>query len=94
MRPQIRLNLLIWLGLLVLAAIEFGASLLPMSPGTRPVLVLPTVGMVALVSLYMRLPSAPRISRGFAVAGVFWLAVLVGLAMMDPLTRVVFAIGQ
>jgi caa(3)-type oxidase subunit IV len=93
MKQQHRVNLLIWLGLIVLAALELGASFLPLPPTARPILVLPAVVMAVLVSLYMRLPSAPQIARGFAVAGVFWLAVLLGLAMMDPMTRTLYAIG-
>ena len=93
MRQHLHRYLLIWCGLVGLAVIEFGASFLPLSPGTRPILLLPAVTMAVLVSLYMRLPGAPQIARGFAIAGVFWLAVLLGLAMMDPLTRVVYAIG-
>jgi hypothetical protein len=42
----------------------------------------------------MRLPGAPHIARGFAVAGVFWLAVLLGLAIMDPTTRTFYAVTQ
>ena len=34
------------------------------------------------------------IARGFAVAGIFWLAVLLGLAMTDPLTRTIYAAAR
>jgi caa(3)-type oxidase subunit IV len=94
MNRQHRVNLAIWVGLIVLAGLEFGASYLPLPPAIRPVLILPAVIMAALVSLYMRLPGAPHIARGFAVAGVFWLAVLLGLAMMDPMTRTFYAVTQ
>jgi caa(3)-type oxidase subunit IV len=94
MRQQLNRYLLIWLGLMALAVLEFAASLLPMPPEARPMLVLPAMVMAVLVSLYMRLPGAPQISRGFAVAGVFWLVVLLSLVMMDPLTRVVYAVPQ
>jgi len=51
--------------------------------------------MAILVALgYMRLLDAPSIARGFAVAGMFWLAILLGLAMTDPLTRTVYTIIQ
>jgi caa(3)-type oxidase subunit IV len=88
-----RLNLLIWLGLLVVAAAELGISFLPIPPRTRPVLMLAAVTMATLVALgYMRLLTAPPIARGFAIAGLFWLTVLLGLAMTDPLTRTVYAV--
>lgn len=33
--------------------------------------------------------SAPAIARCFAIAGMFWLTILLGLALTDPLTRAV-----
>ncbi len=49
--------------------------------------------MAAIVALgYMRLLTAPDIAKGFAIAGIFWLTVLLGLAMTDPLTRAVYAV--
>ena len=39
MRRQQRFNLMIWLALLLSAAIEFGASLLPIPAAIRPVLI-------------------------------------------------------
>lgn len=90
-----RNNLLVWLGLLILAAIEFGASFLPIAVGARPFLVVPAVLMAMLVTLgYMRLLSAPQIARGFAIAGIFWLIVLLGLSSMDPLTRAFYAVVE
>jgi caa(3)-type oxidase subunit IV len=89
-----RFNLVVWLALLVVAAIELGASFLPI-PGTlRPLLVLPAAVMAVLVALgYMRLLTAPELAKAFAVAGVFWLTILLGLAMTDPLTRTVYAVA-
>jgi hypothetical protein len=49
--------------------------------------------MAILVALgFMRLLTAPDIARGFAIAGVFWLTVLLGLVMTDPLTRAVYTV--
>ena len=91
-----RLDLITWIALLAVAAIEFGCSFIPMAPGTRPVLVLGAAVMAITVALgYMRLASAPHIAQGFAVAGVFWLTILLGLAMADPMTRAVYVVtGQ
>jgi caa(3)-type oxidase subunit IV len=92
MRRRHRLDLLIWLALLIVAALEFGISFVPIPAGVRPILMLPAALMAALVALgYMRLLTAPDIARGFAIAGIFWLTILLGLAMTDPLTRTVYA---
>ncbi|HEY0423663.1 MAG TPA: hypothetical protein VGC82_10105 [Rhodopila sp.] len=94
MKQRHRLDLLVWLALLIVAAMEFGASFLPIAAGTRPILMLPAAIMAVLVALgYMRLLTAPEIARAFAVAGIFWLTVLLGLAMTDPLTRTVYAVA-
>lgn len=93
MKKRHRFNLLVWLVLLCIAALEFGGSFLPIPAGTRPILALAAATMAVVVALcYMRLLDAPAIARGFAVAGIFWLAILLGLAMNDPLTRAVYAV--
>jgi hypothetical protein len=93
MSPRHRSDLLIWLGLLLAAALEFGLSFLAIPHGMRPILLLPPVGMAVLVTLgFMRLLCAPDIAKGFAIAGIFWLTVLLGLAMTDPMTRAVYAV--
>jgi caa(3)-type oxidase subunit IV len=80
---------------MMLGGVQFAASFLPLPTGARPLLILPSVVMATLVALgFMRLLSAPAIARCFAIAGVSWLAILVGLAMMDPLTRAVYAIAM
>jgi hypothetical protein len=44
--------------------------------------------MVIIVSMtFMRLARAPDVASAFALAGVFWLAVLMGLGSLDPATR-------
>jgi cytochrome c oxidase subunit IV len=88
-----RFNRLIWVALLLVAALEFSLSFLAIPHGVRPVLILPSVGMAVLVALgYMRLLAAPDIAKGFAIGGIFWLTILLGLAMTDPLTRAVYAV--
>jgi cytochrome c oxidase subunit 4 len=95
MMTRHRLDLLIWLALLCIAALEVVGSFLPIPAGTRPFLALPAAIMATLVTFgYMRLLSAPVIARGFAVAGMFWLAILLGLTMTDPLTRTIYAITR
>jgi caa(3)-type oxidase subunit IV len=93
MKPRHRSDLLTWMALLLVAALEFGASFLSIPTFVRPILILPSVAMAILVALgFMRLLTAPDIAKGFAIAGVFWLTVLLGLAMTDPLTRAVYAV--
>ena len=72
---------------------EFGFSFLRCRAACARILMLPSVIMAVLVALgYMRLLSAPDIAKGFAIAGLFWLTVLLGLAMTDPMTRAVYAV--
>ncbi len=93
MKSRHRCDLLTWLSLLAAASMEFAVALLPIPPGIRPILILPSVGMAVLVALgFMRLLAAPDIAKGFAIAGIFWLTVLLGLAMTDPLTRAVYGV--
>lgn len=82
-----------WLSLLALVSIQFGASALALPRPLRPVLMLPALAMVAVVGLVcMRANRGPSIVRVFALAGLFWLTILLGLGMMDPLTRAVYAV--
>lgn len=93
MKPRHRSDLLTWVALLLAAALEFGGSFLAIPASIRPILILPSVGMAALVALgFMRLLTAPDIAKGFAIGGIFWLTVLLGLAMTDPMTRAVYAV--
>ncbi len=95
MKQRHRQNLLIWMALLVVGMLEFAVSFVPFQPETRPILLLWAVVMAALVALgYMRLLSAPSIARGFAIAGIFWLTILLGLTMTDPLTRALYPVTQ
>lgn len=78
----------VWLVLLAIAGAEYLVSTVNMPLGVRPVILVFAVTMVVLIAIFfMHLLRAPMIAKGFAVAGVFWLIVLLGLGMMDPLTR-------
>lgn len=80
--------LLSWILLLVLGGAEFAASFLPLRPSLRPLVMFPGVVMVAVVAVsFMEIGKGPTIVRGFAVAAIFWLIVLLGLGSADPLTR-------
>ena len=87
--------LLAWLLLILLGAAELGASFLPLPAPARPALLVLAAAMVVTVAIvFMRIGSGPTIARGFAVAGLFWLIVLIGLGSMDPLTRTDYHIQQ
>jgi cytochrome c oxidase subunit IV len=88
MTPRFRRLLLAWALLMVLLAIEFGASFLPLGRSARPLVLVPAVLMVgAVVTLFMQIGRGPMIVRLFAVAGLLWLSILLGLGSLDPLTR-------
>jgi cytochrome c oxidase subunit IV len=73
-----------WVALLALMAVELGAALLHFGA------IAPAVGIaMALVVafVFMRLRDAPALSRIFALAGVFWLILLLGLTSLDTFTR-------
>ena len=74
-----------------MGAIEFGCGFAPIGRSYRPLLLFPALCMVGLVALmFMGVPRGPAIVRGFAVAGLFWLTILLGLGMIDPLTRAIY----
>lgn len=83
-----------WLGLLVLAAAEIGVSFIHFDRSLRPLLLLPALATVAVVGLtFMRVQQTIAPARGFALAGLLWLLLLLGLGTMDPLTRAVYPVG-
>jgi len=88
-----RQALLCWLGLLLLGATEFGVSFIHFDRALRPLLMLPALAMVALVGLvFMRVRSGVAVVRGFALAGLLWLLLLLGLGSMDPMTRTAYVV--
>ena len=74
--------------LLVLLAIEFGVTFLPLGRAARPLVMIPAVVMVGTVGvIFMEVRRGPDIVRLFAVAGLLWLTILLGLGSLDALTR-------
>jgi succinate-acetate transporter protein len=89
MNQRLRGLLWAWLLLMVLLAIEFGASFLPLDRSTRPLILIPAVLMVWVVgTVFMEVGRGPDIVRLFAVAGLLWLSFQLGLGSLDPLTRI------
>lgn len=80
--------MLAWMLLLALLAVEIYVSFLPLDRGVRPLILVPTVLMVATVGIaFMQIGRGPTIVRLFAAAGLLWLTILLGLGSLDPLTR-------
>lgn len=74
--------------LLVLLAIEFGASFLPLDRAARPLVLIPAVLMVGVVgTVFMEVRRGPEIVRLFVTAALLWLTILLGLGSLDPMTR-------
>jgi cytochrome c oxidase subunit 4 len=93
MRARPRLLLLCWLGLLLLLAVEFFVSRIAFPHAWRPLLLLAPVAMTTIVALgFMGLAHGPGAAKIFALAGLFWLMVLLGLGSIDPLTRTLFPV--
>ena len=88
MNERFRWLLGTWVLLLVLLAAEFGAGFLPLKPSVRPLILIAPVIMVAAVGImFMQVKRGPTIVRLFAVAGLVWLCILLGLGSLDPMTR-------
>jgi cytochrome c oxidase subunit 4 len=79
--------------LLILLALEVWMSLMPLSSSGRLLILIPAVAMVALVAFgFMEIATAPPAAHLFAAAGLLWLAILLGLGSVDPLTRTDYAV--
>ena len=88
MSPRFHNLVLAWGLLLVLLAVEFGASFLSLTRSARPVLLIPAVLMAAAVgTVFMQVARGPTVVRLFAIAGLLWLSILLGLGSLDPMTR-------
>jgi hypothetical protein len=89
MNQRLRGLLWAWVLLIILLAIEFGASFLPLDRSSRPLVLIPAVLMIWVVgTVFMEVGRGPDIVRLFAVAGLLWLSFQLGLGSLDPLTRI------
>jgi cytochrome c oxidase subunit IV len=88
MREHLRRLVWAWVVVLVLLAIQFGASFLPLIPSLRPLLLVPAALMLAAVAtMFMQIGRGPALVRVFAAAALLWVSILLGLGSLDPLTR-------
>lgn len=80
--------MLVYLALLAFLALTATATLLPAGPWTTPIALAIATGKATLIFIYfMRLREGSGLVRLFALAGFFWLAILMGLTVADFLTR-------
>ena len=78
-------TVLTWLGLIALVGCEFLLSRFAATSGVVPFV---GIGMAVLVALtFMRLGSSRGLMPVFALAGVFWLCIMLGLGSLDSFTR-------
>jgi cytochrome c oxidase subunit IV len=93
MTPRFRRLWLALVLLLVLLAIKFGASFLPLDRAARPLVLIPAVLMVGVVgTVFMEVGRGPEIIRLFAIAALLWLSILLGLGSLDTLTRIEYLV--
>ena len=94
MRAHLRRLVWTWVVLLVLLAIQLGASFVPFHPSLRPLLLVPAALMLAAVAtMFMQIGRGPVLVRIFAAAGLLWLTILLGLGSLDPLTRMDYPVS-
>jgi cytochrome c oxidase subunit 4 len=79
---------MVYLVLLALLALTATATLLPPGPWSTPIALGVALVKAALIFIYfMRLREQTGLVRLFAVAGFFWLAILMTLTCADFFTR-------
>ena len=83
-----RTYVLVWLGLITLLLLTLGSAYLPLGWLNGVVNLAIAVAKALLVMIFfMHLRSSHYVLRIAAAAGFFWLALLIGLASADFLTR-------
>ena len=86
--PSVRLIVAVYSGLLALLALTVTAALLPPGLWSTPIALGVATAKGALIFIYfMRLRERPGLIRLFALAGFFWLAILMVLTFADFFTR-------
>ena len=86
--PPLRHYVLTWIALLVLLALTTASAFVPLGAlNLAANLGIAVVKAALVVLLFMHVRSAPPMARVAAVAGLFWLALLVCLSSVDFLTR-------
>ncbi len=83
-----RLSFIVWFGLLGLLALTVGITAVASGPVAYGLNLLCAFGMAALIfGWFMGLYRADGLLRVFALAAVLWLALLIGITLLDYLAR-------
>ncbi len=83
-----RISAVVWIILMILLALTVGAAYLPLGPGNMVIALLVAIAKAVLVGIfYMHLRWSSALSRIFAIAGLFWLVILLGGTVSDVVTR-------
>ena len=78
----------VFVALLLLAALTTGIAFVDLGPfNTVIALAIAFAKMLLVVLIFMHLLYSPRLFRVVVVAGVFWLALLIGLTLTDYHSR-------
>lgn len=86
---RVRQLTLAFVALLLLLALEVWISFLPFTRALRSLALAPAGAMCWLIAVsFMELERGRELVRLFGVAALLWLAILLGLGALDPLTRV------
>jgi cytochrome c oxidase subunit 4 len=86
--PSVRRLAGVYFALLTLLVLTATATLLPPGPWSTPISLGFATAKTALIFVcFMRLRDRPGLVRLFALAGFFWLAILLGLTFVDFFTR-------
>ena len=79
-----RKNGLVWLALLILLGLTFGAAHLPLGGFNVVIgLVIAGIKVTLVIVIFMGLGNSPSLIRLVAAAGVFWLTILFVLTLTD-----------
>jgi cytochrome c oxidase subunit 4 len=79
-----RKNGLVWLALLVLLGLTFGAAHIPLGGFNVVIgLVIAGIKVTLVIVIFMGLGNSPSLIRLAAAAGVFWLTILFVLTLTD-----------
>lgn len=81
--------------LLILLAAEVGVSMLPLDRSVRCLVLIPAIIMAGVVAIaFMELGQGSQAARLFAIAALVWLAILLGLGSLDPMTRIDYPVER
>ena len=81
-----------WAALVMLLIVEVVVTRVLNRGNLAPLFGVAMAGTVAM--MFMDLRRSNNLTRIFAIAGVFWLIVLLGLGVLDPVTRVQVPVSQ